>query len=85
MDVRNYFGDAERSGRVCRAIISGLERRRDRAIDKVLDEKNNVENVIESVDLIMDEFENDAVMFGCMIFEETADSVRNDLKELNII
>lgn len=85
MDVRNYFGDAERSGRVYRAIISGLERRRDRAIDKVLDEKNNVENVIESVDLIMDEFENDAVMFGCMIFEETADSVRNDLKELNII
>lgn len=85
MDVRNYFGDVERAGRVYRAIISGLERRRDRAIDKVLDEKNDVENVIESVDLIMDEFENDAVMFSCMIFEETADSVRSDLKKFNII
>jgi len=85
MDVRNYFGDAERSGRAYRAIISGLERRRDRAIDKVLDEKNDVENIIESVDLIMDEFENDAVMFGCMIFEDTANNVRNDLKALKII
>lgn len=85
MDVRNYFGDPERSGRAYRAIISGLERRRDRAIDKVLDEKNDVENIIESVDLIMDEFENDVVFFGCMIFEDTADNIKNDLKEWKII
>lgn len=85
MDVRNYFGDVERSVRACRAIISGLERKRDRAIDKVLDEKNDVENIIESVDLIMDEFENDVVFFGCMIFEDTADNIKNDLKEWNII
>ena len=85
MDVRNYFGDAERSARACLAIISGLERKRDRAIDKILDEKKDVENIIESVDQVMDEFENDVVMFYCMLFEETADNARNDLKEMNII
>lgn len=85
MEIRNYFGDPERSARAFLAIIRGLEKKRDRAIDKILDEKKDVENIIESVDQVMDEFENDAIMFCCMLFEETADNVKNDLKEMNII
>lgn len=78
----SYFGDDKRDGRAYLAILNGLERRRDKEIDKVLEEKTNVDNIIETVDMIMDKFEDDAVLFACAISDDEEEDVREAVDRL---
>jgi cobalamin biosynthesis Mg chelatase CobN len=81
--AKGYFGDFDRNSRTFLMIMKGLERKRDKDIDEILNNTRDVDNVIESVDQILNEFEENLTMFGVEIFGDDEETVKKDLKVLS--
>ena len=83
MEKLGYFRDMKRNGGAFLMIMKGLERKRDKDIDEVLNDKRDVNNVIESVDQILDEFEDNLTMFGVELSGDDESTVKEFItKEL---
>ena len=80
--MASYFGDEYRDRRALVSIIDGLKRQRDKAIDEVLKNKDDVDNAIDDVVEILDIFEDDAFAFAVEFTSDPEEVIRDDLRQI---